>query len=319
MVDNGLSPTIQKQIADVKNNPQDAGAWQALGDLFAENGDDRRAAGSYRRVLALRPGDPVAQVSLDKLAPSGAERLSDAADELLGELESLRSLESPLWFQVFLALVSFLITLMLASAQSWKVTDLVWSLWVTSLVLGYSYLITGILSSTLRGAVAAQGPAGKFLQALFLPGNARWVLAILGGLFMLAFFSMHFLMFHFVHSIFLNLFFPIYGSAGSFPNFLALIGVCFSRYWPIILLSAATSLPAFLSVTQATDTNFVSMPYRNVLRMHFSIFVFAGLSMLRISAVGLYYLLILYYFPFGALKAFFFNRPAPASQSRSPG
>jgi hypothetical protein len=317
MTNTGLSSTLQKQLTAVKNDPQNANAWQALGDLLAESGDARRAADCYRRVLALHPGDPVAQVNLDQLAPDGAGRITKATDELIGELESLRNLEIPLWFQVFLALVSFLITLLLASAQNWKVTDLVWSLWITSLVLGYSYLITGILSSTLRGAVASQGPAGKFLQALPVQGSARWVLAVLGGLFMLVFFSVHFLMFHFVHSVFLNLFFPIYSATEGFPNIPVVVGICLTRYWPIILLSALTSLPAFLRVTQATDTNFVSMPYRNVVKMHVSIFVFAGLSLLHVNGVGLYYLLILYFFPFGALKTFLFNRPAPASPSRS--
>jgi hypothetical protein len=311
----GLKPTIQKQLTAVKDNPQDADAWQTLGDLLAESGDARRAADCYRRVLSLRPGDLIAQANLDKLAPSGTERITGAAEELIGELESLRSLDVPLWFQVFLALVSFLITLMLATAQNWKVTDLVWSLWITSLVLGYSYLITGILSSTLRGAVAAQGPAARILKAFPLEGIARWVLAVLGGLFMLAFFSVHFLMFHFIHSIFLNLFFPIYSSSDGLPNILGVIGFCITHYWPIILLSAVTSIPAFLRVTQATDDKFLSMPYRNVVRMHISIFVFAGLSFLRVGNLLLYYLLILYFFPFGALKDFLLKKRAPSAQS----
>ena len=267
----------------------------------------------------MRPGDPVAQANLGKLAPSDAERIAGAAEELIGELESLRSLDIPLWLQVLLALVSFLITFMLASTQNWKVTDLVWSLWITSLVLGYSYLITGIVSSTLRGAVAAQGPAAKYLQAFSAQGNARWILAVLGGLFMLAFFSVHFLMFHYVHSIFLNLFFPIFSSSEAFPNILGVIGTCLTRYWPVILLSAVTSIPAFLRVTQATDINFVSMPYRNVIRMHVSIFVFAGLSFLRVGNLLLYYLLILYFFPFRALKDFFFKQRAPAVQGSTVG
>ena len=308
MAATGLNPTIQKQIAAVKNDPQNAGGWEALGYMLAENGDSQRAADCYRRVLALHPDDPVAKVNLEKLAPGSAAHLSRAAEELIGELESLRRLDIPLWLQVFLALVSFLITLLLASSQNWKVTDLVWSLWISSLVLGYSYLITGIVSSTLRDALASQGPVGKILQAVSVPSSARWILAFLGGLFLLVFFSVHFLMFHFVHSVFLNLFFPIYRSASGFPNILVVIGICLTRYWPVILFSAVTSLPGFLRVTQATDINFVSMPYRNVVKLHISIFVLAGFSLLIVNGIALYYLLILYYFPFGALRAFFFGR-----------
>ncbi len=43
MAATGLSPAIQKQLAAVKNDPQNASAWQALGDLLAEGGDARRA------------------------------------------------------------------------------------------------------------------------------------------------------------------------------------------------------------------------------------------------------------------------------------
>lgn len=308
MATTGTNPNIQKQIAQVKRDPQNAGAWEVLGDLLAESGDTQRAAECYHRVLALRPEDPVAKVNLEKLAPGNPDRLSRAAEELIAELESLRRLDIPLWLQVLLALVGFLITLLLAYSQNWKVTDLVWSLWITSLVLGYSYIITGIVSSTLRGVIVSQGPAGRLLQALSLPDSLRWILAILGGLFLLAFFSVHFLMFHFVHSVFLNLFFPIYSMGGDFPNILAIVAICLTRYWPIILLSAVTSLPAFLRLTQVTDTNFVSMPYRNVIKLHISIFVFAGLSLLRVDGIGLYYLLILYFFPFGSLKNFFSNR-----------
>ena len=48
--------------------------------------------------------------------------------------------------------------------------------------------------------------------------------------------------------------------------------------------------------------------YRNVVKMHISIFVFAGLSFTNISSVVLYYVLILYFFPFGSLKTFLTGR-----------
>jgi hypothetical protein len=53
----GLSPTIHKQLTAVKDNPQDADAWQTLGNLLAEGGDARRAGDwiLHRSLLADHP------------------------------------------------------------------------------------------------------------------------------------------------------------------------------------------------------------------------------------------------------------------------
>jgi hypothetical protein len=170
--------------------------------------------------------------------------------------------------RLLLDLAMFCLTLGLAWHEHWSATDLVWGLWISSLVLGYTFIlvsIAGIFAApTVGEAVDGKGadsgpvvspgcqslvPAGFLLAfALWATGINRFILLALlltlaalilsiGGamrrkpgwerfpdptqgaakavillpyaLFMLAFFTVHFGGFHFVHSIFLNGFFPI--------------------------------------------------------------------------------------------------------------
>ena len=297
-------PHYQEQLNRVKSDPQNADAWETLGDLLAEAGDTQRAEKCYRQVLALRPDDLESRVSLERLQGNVREE----ENNLISELENWHAFTIPLWFQVFLGLFSFLATLMLAVAQQWQVTDLVWSLWISSLVLGHGYLLTGIVSRALRGVDGLESTWGKAMDALVGEDKTPWPPIVLGMLFVIAFFSVHFIMFHFVHSVFLNLFFPLYGDGTGFPRLLPVVGICIVRYWPVVLFSAITQLTSFLEVAESTGSNFLSMPYRNVVKMHISIFVFAGLSFTNISGLALYYVLILYFFPFGSLKSFLASR-----------
>jgi hypothetical protein len=71
------------------------------------------------------------------------------------------------------------------------------------------------------------------------------------------------------------------------------------------MLSAATQLRNFQNVSTLENRNYISIPYKNVVKMHLSIFVFAGLSLSGVSDLVLPYLLILYFFPFEAVWKYF--------------
>ena len=49
--------------------------------------------------------------------------------------------------EVILGLVMFFVNLIWAVSQQWSVTDLLWSLWISSLLIGYSYILVSILAS----------------------------------------------------------------------------------------------------------------------------------------------------------------------------
>lgn len=299
-------PTLQTYLKNVRQNPKNAAAWEVLADYLAEQGDEPRALKCYRQVLALRPGDVEAQVNMERLS---GEKESASVVETIGsifEFERFENFRIPLVFQVLLAIISFLVTLLLAEFQQWQITDLVWSLWISSLTLGYAYLITGILASVVSGSVNM--PTKNSGSATITKDQMPMVLVIGSAIFLIAFFTIHFGLFHFVHSVFLNLFFPLTGDVSGFPNFFGFIWISFTNYWSIILLSALTQLPNFMQLINQPGRDFMTMPYKNVVKMHLSIFVFAGLSMANINGITLYYLLIVYFFPFGAIKAYFQSR-----------
>ena len=55
---------------------------------------------------------------------------------------------------LLLDLFLFVGTVALAWYEQWSAKDLVWGLWISSLVLGYSYVLTSILGGLLRGDMA---------------------------------------------------------------------------------------------------------------------------------------------------------------------
>ncbi len=277
---------------------------------------------------------------------------------------------NPLHFGLDLAL--FAATVALAALQRWSTTDLVWGLWIASLTVGYSLIVTSIVGALAHGGSAASPsgsvPGGKapplgsvpaagfaaipfnaiilfatlmvfgfgrvalvvFVLILastglalggalrtrpglaFLPdpqrGLARALVMLPGAAFMLAFFTVHFGMFHFIHGLFLNGFFPLVTAspAGKGPaQVFGIVGACageaLARYWPFVGASALSGLPGYARAWATTDGSMMVRPYLNVIRMHVMIFVFGFLSVAGLQSYALYPLLAVYFLPVGAL------------------
>ncbi|HYP17856.1 MAG TPA: DUF6498-containing protein, partial [Opitutus sp.] len=201
----------------------------------------------------------------------------------------------------------------------WQTADLVWSLWLSSLLVGYA-LIVWTLSTTVREfAVNAMRDRTPNLAAG--KGAAGGVL-VLGFLFGLAFFTVHFGGFHFVHSAFLQAFFPLEVEgrvARNFPD-LQLYAEVFRQYWVFVPLAFMAEREAFrrqpgvasdTTVTpaaikrrkeQAVGSSLMA-PYKNVVRMHLLIFFFAGAHVLRLESFAIYAVVYaVYFFPWRMLR-----------------
>jgi hypothetical protein len=208
--------------------------------------------------------------------------------------------------------IAFAGGLALAWYAGWNTTDLVWSLWLSSLVVGYA-LIVWNLSATLRefgGNALRDG----------IPGPA----GILGGvvvgaffLFSLAFFTVHFGGFHYVHSAFLSMFFPVLADPAQAKNFpgWTLYAEVFRRYWiflPIAFMAERTAFaesrnkgpdtavtPEAIARRKGAFANSGMMaPYRNVIRMHLLIFFFAGAHFAKLENFAVYAVVYaVYFFP----------------------
>ncbi len=178
--------------------------------------------------------------------------------------------------------LAFGLAVVCAMFAHWEARDLIWGLWISSLTIGYALIVKNILAGVLA-----------------TPGPLR-LLAAGGGVFLLAFFTFHFGMFHFVHSVFLNLFFPLAGnSQHGFPDIFSTIARTLSLYWPFVLANFIYKLPDFrLAAPDLRSKDAFAAPYANVVRIQILIFVFAGMAALRIDRFAIYPILIFFYFPF---------------------
>lgn len=222
------------------------------------------------------------------------------------------------WAGAWLDALAFAGGLAMAWWGRWETTDLVWSLWLSSLVVGYA-IIVWTLSSTAREfavtAVTDQTPNMGLAKA-----SVGGLIGV-GLLFGLAFFTVHFGGFHFVHSVFLSQFFPISGDGVPHPGFpgWSTYGEVLRRYWiflPVAFLAERAAFgrraprPADSSVTAEAIARRklgrggdLTAPYRNVIRMHVLIFFFAAAHFLRLENFLVYAVVYaVYFFPWRALR-----------------
>ncbi len=221
------------------------------------------------------------------------------------------------WSDAWPDALAFAAGLALAWFFRWETRDLVWSLWLSSLLVGYAMILWSAFAPALL--LAREDRVGAALAAA------------VGGAATIAFFTVHFGMFHYVHSVFLNGFFPVAGERAGFPGPELYLEVL-ARYWwfvPVALLAERQAFrlsplptePPALSVkaadidrrkarlAQLTPLNGVMAPYKNVIRLHLLIFFFAGAHFLQLDSFLVYAVVYaVYFFPWRLVR-----RAAPAS------
>jgi len=183
-----------------------------------------------------------------------------------------------------LDLFAFAGTVACATIFRWEARDVIWGLWISSLTVGYATIVSNVVRG-VRGVL----------------GGYR-ALAILGGLGALAFFTFHFGMFHFVHAVFLNGFFPLVKSGEGALNLPSIVATSIASFWPLIVASFLSRLSDIFPGSPApSGKDSFAAPYANVIRMHLLIFVFAGLHMADLSRLAIIPVLAAYFFPWKAV------------------
>ncbi|HRI82109.1 MAG TPA: DUF6498-containing protein [Opitutaceae bacterium] len=226
------------------------------------------------------------------------------------------------WNEAWWDALAFAIGLGLAWFLRWETTDLVWSLWLSSLVVGYAtivWTITRGLREFATRATADKTPGRTAGKAVV--GGAL----LFGALFMLAFFTVHFGGFHFGHSVFLNSFFPVQGdgsSSGGWPGWETYTEIV-QRYWVFLPAAFIAERAGFRSTPAVKDDGAVTAeaiaarkarqtfgdgsglmaPYKNVMRMHLLIFFFAGAHVAKADNFLVYAVVYaVYFFPWRLLQ-----------------
>ncbi len=224
------------------------------------------------------------------------------------------------WARSWPDALAFGLGLAIAWFANWETTDLVWSLWLSSLVVGYSMIVWMIsrgMREFTRGAAGSsiQGQAGS----VALGGGV----IMAGSLFMLAFFTVHFGGFHLGHSIFLASFFPIVPEQKMSGLFLGweTYGEVLRCYWIFLPAAFIAERAGFRDKPKFKDDGAVTKeaiarrkaqnamggdmmaPYKNVVRMHLLIFFFAGASFAKLDSFIVYVVVYaVYFFPWKLLK-----------------
>ena len=220
------------------------------------------------------------------------------------------------WVSAWPDALAFVAGLAVARWAGWTAGDLIWSLWLSSLVVGYATIVwmIGHPAFVLTVLVwrSKNNPVNSLRGLTFL---MLLLLSVAG--FMLAFFTVHFGGFHVIHSGFLIHFFPIEVPGVADPERNAVYLEVLRRYW-IFLPSAFLSHRAvFMAAPLTLDgekwadglakngskmKGFFFAPYSNVMRLHVLIFFFgfahaAGLDNFATYAV----IYVVYFFPWRLL------------------
>lgn len=230
------------------------------------------------------------------------------------------------WADTWPDALAFAVGLGLAWFLRWETTDLVWSLWLSSLVVGYATIVWTITRGLREFAVnASADPTPGRTSGKMVVGG----ILLVGSLFMLAFFTVHFGGFHFGHSVFLSGFFPVQGdgaSAGRWPGWETYAEVV-QRYWIFLPVAFIAERAAFHAPTpEETDDGAVTVeaiarrkarnaiknggmgdgmmaPYKNVIRMHLLIFFFAGAHAAKADNFLVYTVVYaVYFFPWRVVR-----------------
>jgi len=223
--------------------------------------------------------------------------------------------------------LAFAAGLGLAWFFQWETRDLVWSLWLSSLLVGYAMIVWGIFGPGMLIVTKAWGARADFSAEPKGPAIAGGTVLLIGGLFLLAFFTVHFGGFHFVHSVFLSAFFPLVPTKNSWPN-AALYLQVLRDYWPFVFVAAVAERKAFRltpaepagpedsSVTAeaiaarklrnakaAFGGAGMMAPYQNVVRLHCLIFFFAAAHFAHLDNFLVYAVVYaVYFFPWRLIK-----------------
>jgi len=234
------------------------------------------------------------------------------------------------WSSALPDLLAFAVGLAVVWVRGWSTTDLIWSLWLSSLVVGYALIVWAVLQPALEllGLGWRHRAEVEASPAWQNPGQLMLFLAIAlaGAVFYLAFFTTHFGGFHYVHAQFLLSSYPL-GFEYRQMNWATLAEVL-RRYWPALPSAFLARRYAFTrrmfggsrriddarsgSALQpgASRSRWDEMagsrvtgPYLQVMRMHVVIIAFSALhAAQRESFAGYAVIYALYFFPWRVLR-----------------
>jgi hypothetical protein len=183
------------------------------------------------------------------------------------------------------------ISLILAYVFHWTTNSLIWSLWISSLLTGWTMIF---MESTfdVREKIRTHASAGV------------WFVTALGILIGNGFILFHFTFFHFVHSMFLQSLFPPSGvahavkvGAGSqWPDYLSI----FKQFWIVALVAIGLNAFNFIREPKKIGTAEKRI-YGGVIRIHLLIFMLFFAKYYKVTEFQTYAIVVIMFLPYQLL------------------
>ncbi len=193
-------------------------------------------------------------------------------------------------FDLVWPLIYFTFTVAVAYLMDWQATDLIWGLWLSSLLVG-GFQITVSIAKQSKPYFKKNIALGIISLIFLYP-------------FMGGFFAVHFGLFHLIHAMFLNAIFPLpeasglgFNEKGPVLSPLLVLGAIkglFITYWPFVLATLASRWKNFFGESKFG----LYAPYVNVVKIHIMLFVFMALKASGFDhKIMLYAILLAFFFP----------------------
>ena len=218
------------------------------------------------------------------------------------------------WTSAWPDLLAFAIGLAVARWAGWTAGDLIWSLWLSSLVVGYTTIVWTIaIPALVLSALAWKSRNDPANSGNNLIGFVTVLLGL--AAFLLAFFTLHFVFFHLIQASFFLDMFPIdvpgvaHPEMGGKPVYLEIV----RRYWVVLPSAFLSHRAAFMRTPITLDAerffksvfgdvnsfrSFFLEPYKNVARMHVLIIFFGFAAFLKLENFAVYTVIYaVYFFP----------------------
>jgi len=240
-----------------------------------------------------------------------ADMQSDAKNGVRGNLvsTSLNDEDSQRGPDTVLDIGVLLGTLALAYFSGWRAKDLVWSLWLSSLAVGF-------LSVLISGGRRVIRPDATMVERAF---------SVIGALGAIMVFSVHFGLFHYVYASILDLLMPLMDhpgrvyigkltwKGGTSFSFWETLGIAIVQYWPVVLLNVMRDRQSVLSSSVMTGKEMG--PYLVILKLHFLVMGLGACYGLGLDSFPVYAAVYAILFSPAKLWKMIFGRK-PASSER---
>jgi len=203
--------------------------------------------------------------------------------------------------------LSFAAVVIYAICMKWSPRDNLWSLWISSFLIGYAILLSGY-AGNFRDKFLLKKQGVKDIKRTEILQKLIIFLPVL--IFKLLFFTIHFGMFHFVISYILYGYFPLLdinlANLSSLHAFLSTWGVllktCLIRYWFFILTCVMASVGNIVSAAEKEEKVFQREAYKGIMKIIATLIISTYAAGSGYPQFILYAILVINFFPFRKLR-----------------